>query len=248
MGDLRGPVAIVTGGAQGIGKAIVRRLADDGAEVIVADLNVEAAQRTAKEMEDKGRKARAAGVDVADSKSVNQMIETTLASLSRIDILINNAGITRDNLLVRLGDDDWDAVLNVNLKGMFLCTRAVAKVMMKQRSGRIVNISSVVGLIGNPGQANYAASKAGILGLTRTVARELAPRGITVNAIAPGFIETDMTKHLPEKAKDAFLNAIPLGRAGSPEDVANVVAFLVSEDAAYITGQVIHVDGGMVMT
>lgn len=248
MGSLRDQGAIITGGAQGIGKAIAFQLSDLGANVAVADMNIEAAQQTAKEIEKKGRKPLAVKVDVADADSVERMVETALESLSRIDILINNAGITRDNLLVRLSDDDWNAVLNVNLKGVFYCTRAVAKVMMKQRSGRIVNISSVVGLIGNPGQANYAASKAGILGLTKTAARELAARGITVNAIAPGFIETDMTGSLPEKAKEAFLTAIPLGRPGCPEDVAKTVAFLVSENAAYITGQVIHVDGGMVMT
>lgn len=248
MGYLNDHGAIITGGAQGIGRAIALKLSGEGAHVIIADLNGEAAQKTAEEIENTGGKALALEVNVANHESVAHMVETSMDVLTRIDVLINNAGITRDNLLIRLGDDDWDSVLDVNLKGVFYCTRAVAKVMMKQRRGRIVNISSVVGLMGNPGQANYAASKAGILGLTKTAARELAPRGITVNAVAPGFIETDMTQSLPEKAVEAFITSIPLGRPGLPEDVAGVVAFLVSGDAAYITGQVINVDGGMVMS
>ena len=248
MGYLNDHGAIITGGAQGIGRAIALKLSGEGAHVIIADLNGEAAQKTAEEIENTGGKALALEVNVANHESVVHMVETSMDVLTRIDVLINNAGITRDNLLIRLGDDDWDSVLDVNLKGVFYCTRAVAKVMMKQRRGRIVNISSVVGLMGNPGQANYAASKAGILGLTKTAARELAPRGITVNAVAPGFIETDMTQSLPEKAVEAFITSIPLGRPGLPEDVAGVVAFLVSGDAAYITGQVINVDGGMVMS
>lgn len=248
MGHIEDQVAIVTGGAQGIGKAVAFTLAEAGASIVVGDLNEEVARKTAQEMEEKGWRAIAVKVDVGDADSVDSMIERTLDSFSRIDILINNAGITRDSLLIRMGEEEWDTVMRVNLKGVFICTRAVAKVMMKQRSGRIVNISSIVGLIGNPGQSNYAAAKAGIIGLTKSVARELAPRGITVNAVAPGFIETDMTRDLPEKAKEAFLNVIPLGRAGSPEDVARVVSFLVSDDAAYMTGQTLHVDGGMVMS
>jgi 3-oxoacyl-[acyl-carrier protein] reductase len=248
MGNRKEKIAIVTGGAQGIGKAVAFQLAEQGASIVVGDINEEAARQTAADIEGKGWRAISVKVDVGDVNSVNQLIERTLASFSRIDILINNAGITRDNLLIRMGDEDWDAVMKVNLKGVFNCTRAAAKVMMKQRSGRIVSISSIVGLIGNPGQSNYAAAKAGIIGLTKSVARELAPRGITVNAIAPGYIETNMTADLPQKAKDAFLSAVPLGRPGSPEDVAKVVAFLVSDDAAYLTGQTIHVDGGMVMS
>ena len=248
MGQLNDRSAIITGGAQGIGRAIAFKLSEEGAHIIVSDKNIEAAQKTSQDIERGGGKAVAVEVNVANHESVARMVETSLNVSSRIDILVNNAGITRDNLLIRLEDDDWDSVLDVNLKGVFYCTRAVAKVMMKQRQGRIVNISSVVGLIGNPGQANYAASKAGILGFTKSTARELAPRGITVNAVAPGFIETDMTQSLPEKAKETFLKSIPLARAGLPEDVANAVAFLVSEEAAYITGQVIHVDGGMVMS
>jgi 3-oxoacyl-[acyl-carrier protein] reductase len=247
MGKLNDAAAIVTGGAQGIGRAIAFELAREGASIVVADLKEEAAHLTAREIGQKAGRAIAVTVDVANPDSVERLVETALASFSTIDILINNAGITRDSLLVRMGDADWDAVISVNLKGVFHCTRAVAKVMMKQRRGRIVNIASIVGLIGNAGQANYAAAKAGIIGLTKSVARELAPRSITVNAVAPGFIETDMTAALPQKAKEAFLQAIPLGRPGTPEDVARVVAFLVSDDAAYMTGQTIHVDGGMVM-
>lgn len=248
MGHIEDQVAIVTGGAQGIGKAVAFTLAEAGASIVVGDLNEEVARKTAQDIEEKGRRAIAVKVDVGDADSVDSMIERTLDSFSRIDILINNAGITRDSLLIRMGEEQWDTVMKVNLKGVFNCTRAAAKVMIKQRSGRIVNISSIVGLIGNPGQSNYAAAKAGIIGLTKSVARELAPRGITVNAVAPGFIETDMTSDLPEKAKEAFLSAIPLGRAGSPEDVARVVSFLVSDDATYMTGQTLHVDGGMVMS
>ena len=247
MGHLIHHGAIITGGAQGIGRAIAFKLSAEGAHVVVADMNMEEAQKTAADIERKGGKATPVEVNVANHESVSRLVERSIGVVSRIDVLINNAGITRDNLLIRLGDEDWDSVLDVNLKGVFYCTRAVSKVMMKQRRGRIVNISSVVGLIGNPGQANYAASKAGILGLTKTTARELAPRGITVNAVAPGFIKTDMTASLPEKAQEAFLSSIPLGRPGLPEEVAGAVAFLVSEDAAYITGQIINVDGGMVM-
>jgi len=248
MGELKENVAIITGGAQGIGKAIALRLAEGGAHIVVGDVNEAVAKETAHEIESRGPKALAVNVDVGDPDSVNQLVEKTLTAFSRVDILINNAGITRDGLLIRMAEEEWDAVIRVNLKGVFNCTRAVARVMMKQRTGRIVNISSIVGLIGNAGQSNYAAAKAGVIGLTKSAARELAPRGITVNAVAPGFIQTDMTDHLPQKAKDAFLDAIPLSRPGTAEDVAGVVAFLVSPDAAYMTGQTLHVDGGMVMS
>jgi 3-oxoacyl-[acyl-carrier protein] reductase len=241
--DLSGKVAIVTGGARGIGREIALRLAQAGAAVAVSD--IENAEMVAEEVRALGPRGRAVITDVTSSASVNEMVEMVAAEFGRIDILVNNAGITRDGLLMRMSDEDWDAVLNVNLKSVFLCSRAVLRTMMKQRSGRIISISSVVGIMGNPGQANYASSKAGIIGLTRTLAREVGSRGITVNAIAPGFIQTRMTEQLNEEQQRAIASRIPLGFLGTPRDVAEAVAFLASEEARYITGQVLGVDGGL---
>ncbi len=245
--ELLGKVALVTGAAQGIGKAIALLLAEKGADVVVSDINFEKAQETAKEIEEKGRRSIALKVNVADPEEVERMVETIMERFSRIDILVNNAGITRDRLLLRMSEEDWDAVLDVNLKGVFNCTKSVVKHMSKQRSGKIVNIASVVGLMGNAGQANYAASKAGVIGFTKTVAREFAQRGININAIAPGYIQTPMTEVLPEKVKEELMRLIPMGRLGQPEDVAQAVLFLVSEASNYVTGQVLNVNGGIYM-
>lgn len=247
MFELEGNVALVTGGGQGIGKAIVGLLADCGATVVVSDVKRETAEQTVAELTLRGKKAMAIQADVAHLEAVKAMTDAALSQFGKIDILVNNAGITRDTLLLRMKDEDWDLVLSVNLKGTFHCMKAVLPSMSKQRRGRIINISSIVGAIGNAGQANYAASKAAVVGLTKTVAREYAGRGITVNAVAPGFIDTAMTASLPAEVKANLIKQIPLARLGSPSDIADAVAFLASEGAGYITGQVIHVNGGMYM-
>jgi 3-oxoacyl-[acyl-carrier protein] reductase len=249
--SLEGKTALVTGagrGGRGIGRGIALALAEAGADVCITSRSTLAdAEAVAEAVRELGRKGVAVQCDVADAASVESLFEQALAGLGQIDILVNNAGITRDGLLLRMTEEAWDSVLDANLKGAFLCTRAAAKIMVKQRSGRIINITSVMGQIGNPGQANYSASKAGLIGFTRTVARELGARGITVNAVAPGFIDTNMTDALPENLREGILAKIPLGRFGSPEDVGAAVTFLASEAASYITGQTLTVDGGMIV-
>jgi len=244
---LKDKVALITGGARGIGQAIAMTFAREGADVVIADVNFEIAQETALEIEGLGFKAMALGIDVTTYDKVEEGINKILDKKGKVDILVNNAGITKDNLLLRMSQVDWDAVINVNLKGTFNCIKAVSRPMVKQRSGRIISIASIIGLIGNPGQANYAASKAGIIALTKTVAKELASRNINANAVAPGFIQTEMTSKLPEDIKKKMLEAIPLAKLGTPQDVANVCLFLASEESSYITGQTITIDGGMVM-
>lgn len=241
-------VAIITGAGKGIGKAIAERLASEGAKVAVCDIDKELAERTAEEIRNKYQ-TEAVGiyVDVANEELVNSMVEEVIKTFGKVDILVNNAGITRDDLLMRMKEEDWDKVIAVNLKSVFLCTKAVVRHMIRQRYGRIVSISSVIGLRGNVGQTNYSASKAGIIGFTKSAARELAGRNITVNAVAPGYIATEMTERLPEDVKENMLKQVPMGRPGTPEDVAGVVAFLCSDDASYITGEIIRVDGGMAM-
>jgi len=243
---LKDKVAIITGGARGIGKEIALTFAREGAKVAIADINSQTLAETKKEIASCGVEVLTFTVDVTDYTQVEQMVNKTLDKFKKIDILISNAGITADALLVRMKEEDWDRVLAVNLKGTFNCTKAVSRVMLKQRSGKIINIASIIGLIGNVGQANYAASKAGVIGLTKSAAREFAPRGINVNAIAPGFIQTEMTAALTEEVKSKMLEAIPLKKFGQPHDVARLAAFLASDEAGYITGQVICVDGGMV--
>jgi 3-oxoacyl-[acyl-carrier protein] reductase len=245
--ELLGKVALVTGGAQGIGKAVALLLARNGADSVVSDVNLERAEETSREIESLGRKAMAIKADVSRVGDVEGMVQAILEKFGKIDILINNAGIARDKLILRMTEEDWDAVLGVNLKGTFNCTKAVIKHMSKQRSGKIVNIASVVGEMGNAGQANYSASKAGVIGFTKTVAREFAQRGINVNAIAPGYIQTSMTDALPDKAKEELKRMIPMERLGQPEDVAQAVLFLVSEASSYITGHVLNVNGGIYM-
>ena len=243
---LKGKNAIVTGGSRGIGKAIALELAQNGANIIINyTSNQEAAEKTVKEIQQLGVKALAICCDVRDADAIKKMIDRIEEDFDTIDILVNNAGITRDNLLLRMKEEEWQQVMDVNLKGVFLCTKAVIRKMIKQKQGRIINISSVVGVTGNAGQANYSASKAGVIGFTKSIAREVSTKGINVNAVAPGFIDTDMTAILSEDIKENLLNNIPLKRFGKPEDVANLVVFLSSDKSNYITGEVINVDGGM---
>jgi len=245
--NLKDHVAIVTGGARGIGKAILESLAQDGAHLVISDVNLGEAKQTADALASPERRCLAVEANVTDGKAVAEMVDRAIREFGRIDILINNAGITRDGLLLRMKEEDWDLVLNVNLKGAFHCTKSVIPFMSKQRSGRIVNIASIVGVMGNAGQANYAASKAALIGFTKSVAREYASRGITVNAVAPGFIDTAMTQNLSAEVREGLMKQIPLGRLGTPQDIAQAVRFLVSKEAGYITGHVLHVNGGMLM-
>lgn len=244
---LEGKVALVTGGARGIGKAICDRLAEEGAKLAIVDIMLDVAEETAKEFRANGVEAEAFAANVAKVEDADATVKAVLDKFGSIDILINNAGITRDTLIMRMSESDWDAVIAVNLKGTFNFIKSCTRPMMKQRAGKIVNVASVVGVMGNAGQANYSASKAGVIGLTKTAAKELATRGVQCNAVAPGYIVTDMTGKLSEAATEAFLSVIPMKRGGTPEDVANVVYFLSSPDSDYVTGQVINIDGGMVM-
>jgi 3-oxoacyl-[acyl-carrier protein] reductase len=242
-------VVVITGGSRGIGRALALRFGEEKARIVIVhyDPDEDASNETLGELGQKGVKAESYKVDVSFFEAADLLFKNIISKYEKIDVLVNNAGITRDTILMRMTEEAWDTVIRVNLKGIFNCTQAVVRPMIKQRSGRIVNISSVVGQIGNAGQSNYAASKAGIMGFTKSVAREVAPRGITVNAVAPGFIDTDMTAVLPEKVRQSFMQQIPIGRIGKPEDVAEAAYWLCSDSAGYITGQVIHVNGGMYM-
>jgi 3-oxoacyl-[acyl-carrier protein] reductase len=244
---LEGKNALITGAAQGIGKSVALGMAREGANIGISDVNIEMAEQTSKEVRALGVKSFAIQLDVADQDSVTRAFRTFADEFSSLDVLVNNAGITKDTVLLRMKEADWDAVININLKGSFLCMKEAVKIMAKQRYGKIISISSVVAFMGNPGQANYSSSKAGLIGLTKTVAREYAGRGIRVNAVAPGFIQTAMTDALPDSVKDEMKKAIPLKEFGASEDVASAVTFLASAEADYITGQVIHVNGGMYM-
>jgi 3-oxoacyl-[acyl-carrier protein] reductase len=247
MGKLDGKVALVTGGAQGIGKAIALRLAREGAQVTVSDINLEKAQETCREVESLGTKALAVGGSVADAKAAEAMVEKTVEAFGGLDILVNNAGITRDGVLLRMKEEDWDLVLSVNLKGAFHCTKAALRTLIKRKGGKIINIASVTGQMGNAGQSNYAASKAGLIGFTKSVAREYASRNIQVNAVAPGFIDTAMSQAIPPKEREMLIRVIPMERLGTAEDIAGAVLFLASPASDYITGQVLNVNGGMYM-
>jgi len=244
---LEGKKALITGAAQGIGKSIALGMAKEGADICIADVNIENAEKTAQEVKALGVKSISIRLDVSKQESITSAFEACMKEFGALDILVNNAGITKDSVLLRMKEEDWDAVLNINLKGSFLCSKEAVKIMAKQRYGKIISISSVVAFMGNPGQANYSASKAGLIGLTKTIAKEYASRGIRANAVAPGFIQTAMTDVLSDAVKDEMKKAIPLSQFGTPEDVTNAVVFLASKEADYITGQVIHVNGGMYM-
>lgn len=245
--DMKGQTAIITGGGRGIGKSIAEAFAAQGVNIAVVDVNLDIAKETASELQAKGVKSAAYKADVSNSAEVASLFESVVKEFGRVDVLINNAGITKDGLILRMKEEDWDAVININLKGTFLCTKEAVKVMAKQKYGRIVNVASIVAFIGNAGQANYSASKAGIVGLTKTTAKEYASRGITANAVAPGFIVTAMTDALPDTVKQEMFRNIPMGKFGTVDDVANAILFLASPSSGYITGQVIHVNGGMYM-